>query len=411
MTDTLALHGGTPVRSAPFPSWPVFDENEVEAVKRAIESGKWGKQEGSETARFEETFAAYHEAKHAVAVVNGTAALRIALLAAGIEAGDEVIVPPYTFFATASAVVEANAVPVFADLALETFNIDPQAIEACVTETTKAIIPVHFAGLPVALDAIMETAARHNLTVIEDACHAHGAAYKGRRVGALGHMGVFSFQSSKNITCGEGGIILSNDAHLADLCRSVHNCGREQGRMWYEHFRIAGNYRLGEFQSAVLNAQWGRFDRQAETREANGRYLSEQLSQIPGLIPQERTPDCTRHAYHLFAMRIDPTLFGASRELFLKALTQEGIPASAGYPLPLYRQRCFTDLAFGPYQDAIPTALERSFSNTRCPNCETICDEQGVWFEHRLLLGSRADMDDIAVACRKVYEHREDLRA
>lgn len=412
MTEKLALHGGSPVRTDPFPAWPVFDGQEESALKRVLESGKWGKQEGSEAATFEAAFAAYHEAAHGITVVNGTVALRIALLAAGIQAGDEVIVPPYTFLATASAVVEANGVPVFADLELDTFNLDPNAVEAAVTEKTRAIIPVHFAGLPVDMDAIMAIAKRHDLVVIEDACHAHGASYKNWRVGALGHMGVFSFQSSKNMTSGEGGIILTNDDELARLCRSIHNCGRQEGRMWYEHFRIGGNYRLGEFQAAILNAQWTRFEAQAETRERNGLYLAEKVEDIPGLIPQVRTADCTRHAYHLFAFRIDADAFGAPREKFLEALVAEGIPAIAGYAMPLYRQRLFLDRVFGPYSGALhPDADGRAFSfaNVSCPNCEAICSAQGVWLTHNMLLGSQEDMDDIVQACRKVYDHRAEL--
>ena len=204
MADKLAIRGGSPVRTEPFTAWPMFGEDEERRLLAALRSGNWGKQQGEEVTRFERQFAEYHQAKHGVAVVNGTAAIRIALVAAGIEAGDEVIVPPYTFLATASAVVEANATPVFVDIELSTSNIDPQAIRAAITPRTKAIIPVHLGGLPANMDAIMQIAREHDLIVIEDACHAHGASYKGGRVGAIGQMGVFSFQSSKNLNCGEG---------------------------------------------------------------------------------------------------------------------------------------------------------------------------------------------------------------
>src|SRR5687768_37628 len=229
MSNTLALLGGTPTRSKPFPTWPIFGREEEDGVLRALRSAKWGKLDGGEVKRFEERFAAYCGAKHGIAVVNGTISLRIALMAAGIEAGDEVIIPPYTFFATASAVVEANATPVFVDIDRATFNIDPVAIEAAITKRTRAIIPVHLGGLPCDMDAIMAIAQRHGLVVIEDAAHAHGSAYKGRRVGSLGHMGSFSFQSSKNLTSGEGGIVTTNDDVLADRCCSIHNCGRIAG--------------------------------------------------------------------------------------------------------------------------------------------------------------------------------------
>ena len=177
----------------------------MQALVRALRSGKWGKLDGTEVAGFERRFAAMHGCKHGIGVVNGTVSLRVALMAAGIRADEEVIVPPYTFLATATAVVEANAVPVFADIDLETFNLDPAAVEAAITPRTRAIIPVHVAGQPAEMDALMAIARKHKLMVIEDAAHAHGAQYQGRPAGSIGHMGSFSFQSTKNLTSGEGG--------------------------------------------------------------------------------------------------------------------------------------------------------------------------------------------------------------
>jgi len=409
MAESLAIHGGTPVRTDPFPAWPVFGEEEEQALIRALRSGKWGRADGSEVKRFEQRFAEYHQAARGVAMVNGTTALKLSLLACGIKAGDEVIVPPYTFLATASAVVEANATPVFADLELETFNIDPKAVEAAVTPRTRAIIPVHLGGLPVDMEAIMDIASRHDLTVIEDACHAHGAEYKGRRVGAIGHMGVFSFQSSKNLNSGEGGIMITNDEELAELVWSTHNCGRVPGGLWYDHRRIGGNYRLSEFQGAILNAQWERFEEQAETRERNGKYLAERLAKLPGICPQARDADCGRHGYHLFALRLEPEVVGTSRDAFIKALVAEGIPTIPGYVIPLYKQVIFQEMAIGPYTACRDTHPDLDYSRVSCPNCETICYEQGVWFEQRMMLGTRQDIDDIAAAFEKVYENRESL--
>ncbi len=406
MTQPLALLGGQPLRTRPFPSWPVFGEEEEQALIRVLRSGKWGKLDGTEVAAFERDFARYQGAEYGLGVVNGTLSLQIALMAAGIEAGDEVIVPPYTFLATATAVITANATPVFADIELDTFNLCPRAVEAAVTKRTRAIIPVHFGGLPADMDAIMAIAARHNLTVIEDAAHAHGAEYKGRRVGSIGHMGSFSFQSTKNLTSGEGGFITTNDPELAARCRSIHNCGRRPGHAWYEHFVISGNLRLSEFQGAVLNAQLRRLDEQAQRRHANGIYLTERLGQIPGIKPQTITPECTRHGFHLFCYRIDAAELGAPRAAFLKALNAEGIPTFGGYPFPLYRQRLFLDRAFGPYAGCHGV----DYSKTSCPNCETICYEQGGWLEQRILLGTREDMDDIVRAFMKVYENRNALR-
>jgi dTDP-4-amino-4,6-dideoxygalactose transaminase len=407
MTNKLAIYGGKPLRTKPFPEWPVFGNVEEQYLLRALRSGKWGRLAGDEVAQFEKSFADYHQAKHGVAVVNGTVGLRLALVAAGIGEGDEVIVTPYTFLATASAVVEANATPVFADLDLETFNIDPASVESLVTPRTKAIIPVHLGGQAVDLDALLAIANRHNLALIEDAAHAHGAEYKGRRVGAIGQMGMFSFQSSKNLCSGEGGIVLTNDDNLAERLRSIHNCGRRVGRAWYEHFTIGGNYRLSEFQGAVLNAQWTRFDEQTTTRNANGQYLAQRIARIPGLYPQRRGPEHTRNSYHLFCFRMVAEEFGMPRESLIAALNAEGIPSLAGYVIPLYRQELFANLAFGPYQGFKRSHPDLNYSETSCPNCETICYQQGVWFEQRMLLGTRADMDDIAAALEKIYASRD----
>ena len=405
---TLALFGGSPCRTRPFPSWPVFGQPEEARLIRVLRSGNWGRLDGTEVDEFERRFAATHGCRYGIAVVNGTVSLRIALLAAGIRAEDEVIVPPYTFVSTASAVVEANAVPVFADIDLKTFNLDPKAVEAAITPRTRAIIPVHFAGQPADMDAIMAIAGGR-LTVIEDAAHAHGAIYSGRPVGSLGHMASFSFQSSKNLTAGEGGIITTNDAALAEACRSIHNCGRVADGVWYEHHVIAGNYRLGEFQGALLNCQLDRLDDQTAARDGNGRYLATRLAGLPGLHPQARPPACTRHSYHLFMLRFDASAFGASRAAVIRALEAEGIPCSAGYGYPLPDQPVFRNKAFGPYLPNVSPRLE--YDGSRCPNSELICREQCIWLGQNLFLGARADMDDIARAFEKIYDHRDSLVA
>ena len=402
--SALALFGGPKIRPRPFPTWPVFGPPEERRLLRALRSGKWGKLHGPEVAEFERRFAALHGCQHAIAVVNGTVSLRIALMAAGLQAGDEVIVPPYTFLATATAVVEANMVPVFADVELETFNLDPRAVAAAITPRTRAIMPVHFAGQPADMDRIMALARKHKLIVIEDAAHAHGALFKKKPAGSIGHLGSFSFQSSKNLTCGEGGIITTNNARLAEACRSIHNCGRIPGGVWYEHHVMSANYRLGEFQGAVLNTQLNRLIAQTKTRDRNGQYLAARLRQIPGVYPQRRTAATARHSYHLFLFRIDASAFGAPRAAVLKALAAEGIPVSGGYPIPLYRQPLFLNQAFGQY---LPGSRKKlNFGEVHCPNCERLCAEQGAWLEQSLFLGSRKDMDDIVRAFAKVYEHR-----
>lgn len=407
MPQSLALLGGRPIRSRPFTRWPIFGRPEEARLLRALRSGRWGRLDGSEVAEFERRFAEQHGCRHGIAVVNGTVSLRLALLAAGLRAEDEVIVPPYTFFATASAVVEANMIPVFADIDLRTFNLDPAAAAAAITPRTRAIIPVHFAGQPADMDRFRALARKHRLLLIEDAAHAHAGSYQGRPVGSLGDVGSSSFQSSKNLTCGEGGILTTNDDRLAAACRSAMNCGRVPTGVWYEHHVISGNYRLGEFQGAVLNAQLDRLEAQARARERNGQYLAARLAQIPGLHPQARPPECARHSYHLFMLRLDPREFGAPRAAVIEALRAEGIPCSAGYGFSLPQQPMFRKRAFGPYLAEARKRLD--YASVNCPNSDLICREQGVWLEHSLLLGPRADMDDIARAFEKVREHREAL--
>jgi dTDP-4-amino-4,6-dideoxygalactose transaminase len=403
----LALLGGSAVRTRPFSSWPVFDARDEERVAAALRSGKWGRLDGDQVKTFEERFAAMHGCRHGIAMVNGTVSLRLGLVAAGLEAGSEVIIPPYTFFSTASAVIEANMVPVFADVELGTFNLDPKAVEAVITPRTRAIIPVHFAGQPADMDAIMAIAAKHKLLVIEDAAHAHGASYKGRPAGSLGHLGSFSFQSSKNLTSGEGGLVTTNDDKLAAQVRSLHNCGRIPTGVWYEHHVISGNYRLGELQGALLNTQLERLEEQAKTRDANGRYLAERLAKLSGVLPQARSEACTRHSYHLFMLRIDADQFGASRDAVVAALRAEGISCAPGYGFSLHQQPMFKNRAFGPYLPGIKDGLD--YGRVQCPNSDLLCREQAVWLEQGMFLGPREDVEDIARAFEKVYEERGTL--
>jgi dTDP-4-amino-4,6-dideoxygalactose transaminase len=328
--DTLAIDGGTPVRSRPWPRWPIFDETEEQAILEVVRSGKWWSVEGTKVREFEEAFARFQDAQFAVCVTNGTAALEVALRAAHIGCGDEVIVPPYTFIATATAVLAVGATPVFVDVEEESLNIDPTKIEEAITPRTRAIIPVHIAGCPADMDGVLEIARKHNLLVIEDAAQAHAAEWKGTKVGAIGDMGCFSFQASKNLNAGEGGAVLTNNPHWADQVWSVHNVGRVRGGRWYEHHVLGSNFRMTEFQAAILLAQLKRLPEQTERRTQNAHRLTEMLSQIPGIRPPRPDPRVTRHAYHLYIFRYDKNHFGGRpREDFLKALNAEGIPCSA----------------------------------------------------------------------------------
>jgi dTDP-4-amino-4,6-dideoxygalactose transaminase len=252
----LALESGSPIREKPFPTWPVFGVAERRALLEVFESGKWWY--GERVDEFERKFAAFQDAKFGISCSSGTAGLRAALTALRVGAGDEVIVPPYSFIATASAVLEVNAIPVFADVDLETANIDPGAVEKKITSRTKAVIPVHFAGLPCELDSLIEIASANNVKLLEDACHSWGSKWDGRGTGSIGECGVFSFQMSKNMTSGEGGIVLTSEPELADRIRSFTNCGRMEGKPWYEHHSLGTNLRMTELQAALLLGQLSR---------------------------------------------------------------------------------------------------------------------------------------------------------
>jgi dTDP-4-amino-4,6-dideoxygalactose transaminase len=409
MNAKLAILGGKPIRTAPFPQWPVSGKEEEDALLRVLRSGRWGRCAGGEVERFERRFAEYHGAKYGLAVTSGTVALRVALMAIGIEAGDEVIVPPYTFLATATAVVECNATPIFVDIEPDSYNLDPTLIESAITPRTKAIIPVHLAGLPADMDAILAIAEKHGLTVIEDGAQAHGAVYKGRRVGPLGQLSCFSFQASKNVNSGEGGIVLTSDEHLYELARSFHNCGRLPDGPWYEHHIISGNYRLTEFQAALLSCQFDRLEEQFRQREANAAYLAERLSHVPGIAVQTCRISDVRHAYHLFLFRYDPEVYRCPKRVFLKALRAEGIPASEGYLLPLHRQPLFRNKVFGPYTGYRQTRPDLDYGRVSCPVAERACELDTGWLYQSILLGTRDDMGDIGATLEKVYEHRHEL--
>jgi dTDP-4-amino-4,6-dideoxygalactose transaminase len=403
----LALLNGSPVRSRPFPEWPICQPSDEEALLQVLRSGQWSRHQGHRTELFESRFASYQGARFGIGVVNGTIALRLALQTIGIQPGDEVIVPPITFYSTASSVIEVNGVPIFADIDPETYCIDPAAIEAAITSRTRAIIPVHFGGQSAAMDEIIEIARRNQLVVIEDAAHAHGAEYKGKRLGSLGQISAFSFQASKTLSAGEGGIILTSDEHYERICRALHTCGRFPDSAWYEHRILGGNYRMSEFQAALLLTQFNRLEEQVKVREANGLFLNRALAQIPGIKPMARGRGETRHGYYLYIFRYNPVPFdGLPRQTFLKALSAEGIPCSSGYDRPLYQQPVFIHQEFGPYRaDGVHYP---DYAGISCPTSEQSCQE-ACWLAQPVLLGDQGAMQDIVTAVSKIYEHRKDL--
>ena len=396
--NNLAIEGGAPLRERPYPSWPQWDEAEERALLDALHSGGWWAPAGSHVKAFEEAFARQHDARYGVAVASGSAALQVSLQAARIDWGDEVITTSYTFIATASSCLLAGAIPRFVDILPDTWNLDPSQIEAVITPRTKAILPVHMAGEPADMDAITDIARRHGLIVIEDACQAHGATWQGRKVGAIGEMGCFSFQASKNITGGEGGIVLTNDEAWAERCWSVANVGRQRRGDWYLEIGMSSNYRLSEWAAAVLGAQLARLEAQAELRARNAVYLAEGLSEIPGLEPVRGDPRVTRNAYHLFKLWYRPEHYGGhTASEFSAAMSAEGIPVRTGYTEPLSRHHIVAArTAFIRDRLGLPAEPPGSY-----PVCEQVC-ARGLWIPQNVLLGSRQDMDDIIQAAWKV---------
>lgn len=426
----LALLGGTPVRARPFPAWPVFDQSEVDALAAVTRSGKWwfnhcGAATGrefpdaaeSKVVEFQHRFARHHGCKYGIACANGTAALEVALKGLGVKPGDEVLCPPYTFVATANAVLQVNGIPIFVDIDPDTYNLDPRRLEDAITPRTVGIIPVHFGGQAADMAAILEIARNRNLFVLEDAAHAHGAQWRGRFCGSIGAAGTFSFQASKNMTAGEGGIIVTNDRALAERAESLVWCGRQFGHPWYEFFELGWNYRMTEFQAAILLCQLERLDAQTAIRDANAQYVSLKLARIPGIRPIERSPDTTIHSQHVYMLRYDQAAFGGlPRATLLEALAAEGIPALAGYSFslfdnPMYREQRFWNSPYPVGAGGNPREIDyRSFRHS-CPVSERACKAEAVWLTQNLFLGSKADMDDIAAAFLKVRVHAADLVA
>jgi len=406
----LAVKGGPKIREKPFPSWPVWDDSDCRALVEVCNSGQWWCVGGTKVKQFEEEFAAYCGCKVGVCVPNGTIALVVALKALGIGYGDEVIVTPYTFIASASSILEVNAVPVFVDIDPETLNIDPAKIEDAITDKTKAIMAVHIGGLPCDMDAITRIARKHRLKVIEDCAQAHAAEWKGRKVGSLGDVGAFSFQASKNLTSGEGGIVVTTDEDIGSRAWSIHNVGRVKEGAWYYHPVMGSNYRMTEFQGAILLNQMKNLDAQTARRNENALYLSGRLAGIDGIQPQKRHERVTTHAYHLYIFRyLAEASTGVPRDRFVQALNAEGIPCSTGY-VPLYRSGMFEiDPAACPIGCPF-YGKQVNYKDLRLENCERACEHEAVWLIQNMLLGDRKDMDDIADAVEKVISNIDELR-
>jgi dTDP-4-amino-4,6-dideoxygalactose transaminase len=406
--SALALLGGKKAKGKPFPVWPYYDNNEQRVLQEVLQSRVWWRTPGTKTLEFERDFAKFHGARHGIAVTNGTAALEVAMAGLGINAGDEVIVPNFTFVATASAVLFANALPVLVDVDPETYCINPDLVEAAITPRTKAIIAVHMGGHPADLDRLSKIAKRYRLALVEDSAHAHATEWRGQRVGTFGVAGTFSFQASKLMTAGEGGMIISNSDKFEVQARSVHDCGRMPGKWFYSHYIYGSNYRLSEWQGAILNVQLSRLDEQTKQRHRNARLLDRLLPGIPGITPQKLDERCTRNGQYAYIFHVNKKDFaGLSTGRFIEAMNAEGIPNQASYPplhqLDMFRNGNYRKCLSGKQATGKHAFLKQKFPATKRAAWET------VWIPQPALLGDEGDMREIAAALGKIQENAKEL--
>jgi len=412
-----AILGGNPAwAKEKWPTWPRWNpETDEKKLLEVMRSGVWSR--ASVVTEFEKAWAEALGVKRSLAVVNGTNALVTAISQFKIQAGDEVLVPPYTFIASVSAVLTNGAMPVFVDIDPATYQMDPAKIEAKITPRTKAIMPVHILGLPADMDKIMAIAKKHNLIVIEDACQAHLAEIDKKKVGTIGHAGCFSFQNSKNLPIGEGGAVVSNDDAFMDLCFSFTNFGNPYGSavgaVGMGSIMQGTKLRFSEYQAAIGLAQLKRLDSETTTRNENAAYLKSKIKGIPGIVPYKLYDNVTRAAFHLFPFRYKQEEFkGLSRADFLKALTAEGVPCSSGYTT--LNTQPFLNETFNSkgYKSAYPKEMlniKNYNEKNKCPENDLLCTE-AVWFTQNMLLGTQNDMNDIAVAIEKIHKNAEKIK-
>lgn len=409
----LALLGGKPVRTQPFSAWPVFDAAEEELLLKVLRSRNWGGYPAPNvhTRAFGEAFAKATDAGYGILCANGSITLELALRAGGIQAGDEVIVPTYTWLATAGAAVYVNAVPVFVDVTPDDYTLDPALVEAAITDKTRAVIAVHLASSAADIDRLKAICAKHKLLFIEDCAHAHGGKWNGRGLGSHGDFGSFSFQSSKLMTSGEGGLVTTNDLALADRVQAIVNCGRKEPG--YDHFEgevFGNNYRATEFQAAVLLAQLKKLPALTKRRAQNAETFLNGLAEIPGLTPLKHDPRLTTPAHYQVVVKYDPQGFkGLHRDRFLKALLAEGIEADGDFYEPIQERPLFRPplASFPQLKKRYPKGIHAGVAHT--PVAHKAAYEEAIWLHYPHFSGTKKDVTDILNAMRKIHDHVDEL--
>lgn len=402
-----ALLGGTPVHKGGWAKWPQWREAWEPEVLKVFRSGRWFRGSDERVAEFEQGYAQLLGAKKCLATASGTTALIVSLHVLDVDAGDEVIVSPYTFIASYNAILSCKALPVFADTDPATLTVDPASIESRITERTRAIMPVHIFGMPCEMDAINAVARKHKLAVVEDACQAWLAEYKGRKCGTVGDLGCFSFQESKHIPSGEGGAITGMSEELIDKCNSFHNCGRAVGtNKGSGSFTRGMNYRMTQAQAVILMQQFDKLVKETETRRANADYLSANLGKIPGITPV-RLPENSRAVWHLYPFRYDAAQFnGLSRDQFSKAVSAEGVPCGGIYREQYYDGLLDEAIASRGYKRLWSAERLKAYRDSfqELKGNKQVCATT-VAMTQNMLLAERSDMDEIIEAIRKVQAH------
>lgn len=410
----LAIRGGEPVRKKKFDPWPVYTDAERAALDDVLTNRNWGGQPfpGKHGDTFGKKFAAFHTAEYGQCVSTGTVAIQAALTAVAVQPGDEVLVPAYTWEGTVGPVLLLNAVPVFVDVDPQTYCMDVRLIEQAITPKTRVILPVHLGMRFADLDALLPIAQKHNLKVVEDCAHVHGGMWRGKGAGSIGDLGAFSFQSSKLITCGEGGAVITNNLEYFERVQSYINAGRASVTDQYKHRLIGFNYRLGEFQAAVLGPQLERLPEQQKIRQANFDYFESRLRDREALGFLKPEPRITRTAPYCFILKyFAEKAKDIPRAAFVAALQLEGIPCDGLFYEPVYRSSLFpvkaSDFPALSWGRDRPLDLRTMF---QCPAAERAAYREAIWFPHYLFLGSREDIDSIVEAIFKALDNIEELR-
>ena len=407
----LAILGGEPARKQPFSPWPQYLASDAARLQKVLESRHWGGYPVPNVlaGEFAERFAALHGAQYGLCLTNGTIAIVAALVAAGIRFGDEVIVPAYTWDGTAAAVLFAGGIPIFADVDPDTYCLDVASARRAITPRTRAILPVHLAMRFADMDPLLQLAEEHHLIVIEDCAHAHGGQYKGRGAGSMGGLGTFSFQESKLLTAGEGGIVITSELAYFEALQSVVNCGRASVTDQFKRQVLGSNYRLTELQAALLLGQLEMWPELQARRSRHAALLTQALSGIPHLRTLPPQPAITRDTIYNYVLQYRPADRRVSRDLFVAALDAEGIPCDGRFYEPVYRSDLFSATPENSPQLHIGREQPVDYAACHCPVSERAAYDEAVWLPQFLLIGEESDVADIAGAVAKVVKNLDAL--